>query len=41
MLKLTYLKDLDEVDPFNISILEGGKESEQLKVGLGVTAVIT
>ena len=39
MLKFVYLKDLDDVDPFNISGLYGGKESEQGKRGVDVTAV--
>ena len=29
------------MDPFNISIVEGGKESEQGKGGVDVTVVIT
>ena len=29
VLKFSYLKDLEDVDPFNISGLDGGKESEQ------------
>ena len=40
-LKFLYLKDLDDVEPFNISIVYGGKESEQVKGGLDVTAVST
>ena len=41
VLKISYLKDLDDVDPFNIIGLYGGKESEQGKGGVGVTAIIT
>ena len=31
VLKFEYLKDLDDVDPFNISRVDRGKESEQGK----------
>ena len=41
VLKFAYMKDLDDVDPFNISRVDGGKESEQGKGGVNVTAVIT
>ena len=41
MLKFAYLKDLDDVDSFNISGVDGGKESKQEKEGIYVTAVIT
>ena len=41
VLKFAYLKDLEDLDPFNISGLDGGKESEQRKGGVDVTAVIT
>ena len=41
VLKFSYLKDLEDVDPFNISGLDGGKESEQWKVGVDVIKVIT
>ena len=41
VLKFTYLKGVDGMDPFNISGIDGGKESEQRKVGLDVTAIIT
>ena len=41
MLKFSYLKDLDDVDPFNISRVDGGKESEQGKGGVEVTTSIT
>ena len=33
VLKSMSLKDLDDVDPLNISLVEGGKESEQEKKG--------
>ena len=39
--KFVYLKDLDGIDQFNISGVDGGKESEQGKGGEDVTAVIT
>ena len=29
VLKFAYLKDLDDMDPLNISGVDGGKESEQ------------
>ena len=41
MLKLSYLKDLEDVDPLNISGVGGGKESEQGKEVVDVTTVIT
>ena len=41
MLKLVYLKDLGDVDPSNISVVGGGKEIKQGKLGVEVTAVIT
>ena len=41
MLKFSYLKDLEYVDPFNISGVDGGTESEQGKGGVDVAAVIT
>ena len=31
VLKFLYLKDMEDVDPFNISGLDRGKESEQVK----------
>ena len=40
VLKFAYLKDLEDVDPFNISGVYGGKESLQGKVGVDVTTVI-
>ena len=40
MLQFAYLKDLDDVDPFNISGVDGGKESDQVKGGGDVTALI-
>ena len=39
LLKLLYLKDMDDVDPFNISGVDGGKESEQGKGGVDVTTL--
>ena len=41
VLKFEYLKDLEGMDPFNISGVDGGKESSQVKGGVDVTAVIT
>ena len=41
MLKFEYLKDMDKVDPFNIILVVGVKESEQGKLGVGVTTVST
>ena len=41
VLKFAYLKDIEDVDPFNISGVYGGKENEQLKVGVDITTVIT
>ena len=41
VLKFAYLKDLEDVNPFNISGVDGGKESEQGKGGVDFTAVIT
>ena len=29
--EFSYLKDLDDVDSFNISVVDGGKETEQVK----------
>ena len=40
VLKFAYLKDLEDVDPFNISGVDGGKESEQGELGVYVTTVI-
>ena len=34
VLKLACLKDLDDMDTFNIIRVDGGKESEQVKVGV-------
>ena len=39
--KLAYLKDLYNVDSFNISGVDREKETEKVKVGLGITEVIT
>ena len=33
VLKILYLKDMENVDPFNISGVDGGKESEQEREG--------
>ena len=41
VLKFAYLKDLEDVNPFNISGVDGGKESEQGKGVVDVTALIT
>ena len=41
MSKFAYLKDLEDVDPFNISGVDWGKENEQGKGGVDVTTEIT
>ena len=41
VLKFAYLKDMYDLDPFSISGVDRGTESEQGKVGVYVTAVIT
>ena len=41
VLKFAYLKDMSGVYPLNISVVGGGKESEQVKGGVDATAVIT
>ena len=41
VLKFAYLKDLDDVEPFNISGVDRGKESEHGRGGVDVTTVIT
>ena len=41
VLKFAHLKDLEDVDTFNISGVDGGTESEQGKGRVDVTAVIT
>ena len=41
VLKFVYIKDLDNVDPLNISRVDTVKESEQGKIGEDVTTVIT
>ena len=41
VLKFAYLKDLEDVDPCNISGVDKGKESEQGKGEVDVTALIT
>ena len=40
VLYFAHLKYLDDVDPFNISGVDRGKESEQGKGGVDVTAVM-
>ena len=39
VLEFVYLKDLEDVDSFNISVVDRGKESEQGKGGLDITTV--
>ena len=41
VLKCSYLNDLDDVDPFNISGVDRRKENEQRQEEVDVTAVIT
>ena len=41
VLKFEYLMYLEDVDLFNISGVDGVKESEQVKVGVDITALIT
>ena len=41
LLKFAYLKNLDDIDLFNIRRLHRGKESDQGKVGVYVTTLIT
>ena len=41
VLKFAYLKDMDNLDPLNISGVDRRKESEQGKVGVYVTTAIT
>ena len=41
VLTFAYLKDLEDVDPLNISVVDGGKEGEQGNGGVYVTTVIT
>ena len=41
LLKFAYLKNLDDIDLFNISRVYRGKESDQRKVGVYVTTLIT
>ena len=41
VLEISYLKDLDYVYPSNITGVDGGKESEQVKGGVDVTSAIT
>ena len=40
LLKFAYLKDMEGVDPFNISVLDRGKETKQGKWEVYITAVI-
>ena len=40
VLKFVYLKDLDDLDTFNISGLDGENESEKEKGRLDITAII-
>ena len=37
---MLYLKDMDSMDPLNIGEVDREKESEQGKLGVGITAVI-
>ena len=41
VLKFEYLKDLEDVEPFNISGLDGGKVSEQGKGRVDGTTLVT
>ena len=41
VLKFAYLKDMEDMYPFNTSGVNRGKESKQGKVGSDVNAVIT
>ena len=41
VLKFAYLKDLDDVDTFNISGVDGRKEGKHVKLGVDVNVVIT
>ena len=41
VLKFAYFKNMEDVDPFNISGLDRGKETEQGEVRVHVTALIT
>ena len=41
VLKSSCFKNLDEVDTLNMSGVEGGRESEQVKLGLDVISAIT
>ena len=40
MLKSAYLKDIYDVDPFNINVLDGVKYSEQGERGVDITEII-
>ena len=41
VMTFSYLKDLDDVGLFDISGVYGRKGSEQVKLGVAITAVIT
>ena len=41
VLKISYMKDLEDVDPFNISGSDGGKESEHGKGGVDANELVT
>ena len=41
VLKFVYVKDLEYVDPFNVSGVDRGKEKEQGNGGVDITTVIT
>ena len=41
VLKFSYLKNLEDTDSFNMRGVYRGKESEQVKVGIDVTVLIT
>ena len=38
--KFAYFRDLDDVNLFNISVVNGGKEGEEVKVAVDATVVI-
>ena len=40
MLKFVYLKDMEYMYSFNISVVDGGVKGEQVKGGVDFTAVI-
>ena len=41
VLKISYIKDLEDVDPFNISGSDGVKESEHGKGGVDANELVT